>query len=78
MNSCANANNFWRYVTIICYSTAVTAGSRFRYCRKKLSFNYGYAYHKKSVIHSLNAPCQSMKTTHFTHYAHLVFLLHCA
>ena len=77
VNFYANANNFLRYVTIICYSTAVTAGSRFRYCHKKLSFNYGYASHKKSIKHSLNVPCQSMKTTHFTHFTHLVFLLHC-
>ena len=40
MNFCANVNNFSRYVTTICYSTAVKAGSRFGYCRKELYFNY--------------------------------------
>ena len=36
----------------------------------------GSATDKKSIKHSLNVPCQPMKTTHFTHFTLLAFLLH--
>ena len=77
MNFCANANHFWRYVTIVCYSTVVMAGSRFRFCRKELSFNYvtGFLdmHLTRKTKHSLTVPCESMKTTHFAYLTHLVF-----
>ena len=33
----------------------------------------GFTTGKKSIKHSFNIPCQSMKTTHFIHFTHLSF-----